>query len=128
MITQHEIEIRVRYYETDAMGIVHHSRYLTYFELGRTEMLRAAGITYREVEESGLMMVIVRAECRYRKPARYDDLLRLVTKTRRVTAVKLEHEYQLFRDEELLVEGSTMLACVDRDGEICRVPEQFRTE
>ena len=74
------------------------------------------------------MMVIVRAECRYRKPARYDDLLRLVTKTRRVTAVKLEHDYQLFRDEELLVEGSTMLACVDRDGEICRVPEKFRTE
>lgn len=128
MITQHEIEIRVRYHETDAMGIVHHSRYLTYFELGRTEMLRASGITYREVEESGVMMVIVRVECRYRKPARYDDLLRLVTTTRRVSAVKLEHDYQLFRDEDLLVEGSTMLACLDRDGEICRVPEQFRTE
>lgn len=124
----HEIEIRVRYQETDAMGVLHHANYFTYFEMGRTELLRAGGYDYRRVEEGGLYMVIVDVSCRYRRPARYDDVLRLRTTTTRVTAAKIEHEYQLFRGDELLAEGRSALACVDREGRLQRVPEWLREE
>lgn len=123
MTHQHEIEIRVRYQETDAMGVLHHANYFTYFEIGRTELLRANGFDYRRVEEGGIFMVIVEISCRYRRPAKYDDVLRLRTTLKRVTAAKIEHEYQLFRGDELLAEAKSVLACVDRDGQLQRVPE-----
>lgn len=123
MIDEHDIEIRVRYQETDAMGVLHHANYFTYFEMGRTELLRANGFDYRRVEESGIFMVIVEISCRYRRPARYDDALRLRTRLKRVTAAKIEHEYQLFRGDELLAEAQSVLACVDREGRLQRVPD-----
>ena len=123
MIREHEIEIRVRYQETDAMGVLHHANYLTYFEMGRTELLRAAGFDYRRVEESGIYMVIVKIACRYRRPARYDDVLRLRTTLVGVSPAKIEHEYRLFRGDELLAEAQTTLACVDRQGQLQRVPD-----
>src|SRR5690606_715552 len=83
MARTHEIEIRVRYQETDAMGVLHHANYFTYFEMGRTELLRAQGYDYRSLEENGLLMVVVAISCRYRRPARYDDLLTLRTKLQR---------------------------------------------
>ncbi|HUY36702.1 MAG TPA: thioesterase family protein [Pirellulales bacterium] len=126
MLQVHDVEIRVRYQETDAMGVLHHANYLTYFEVGRTELLRAAGYDYRKIEEGGLLMVIVEIGCRYRRPARYDDVLRLRTSTTRITAAKIEHEYQLFRGEELLADGHSTLACVDRSGKLQRVPEWMR--
>ncbi|MBX7167025.1 MAG: acyl-CoA thioesterase [Pirellulales bacterium] len=125
---EHEIEIRVRYQETDAMGVVHHANYFTYFEMGRTELLRANGLAYRAVEEAGLLMVVVRINARFHRPARYDDVLRLCTRTSRVSAAKIEHEYRIFRGAELLAEGASTLACVDREGSIQRVPEWLRTE
>lgn len=128
MLNQHEIEFRVRYKETDSMGVVHHANYLPWFEMGRTEQLRAAGGDYRAVEESGIYMVIVRATCRYIQPAKYDDLLRLVTRTVRVTAAKIEHEYELYRGETLLARAETTLACVDKSGRVQRVPEWLRNE
>ena len=70
MLNQHETQIRVRYQETDAQGRVHHANYFTYFEIGRTELLRAAGGNYRKMEEGGLLVVVVKAECRFRRPAR----------------------------------------------------------
>lgn len=123
MIREHDLEIRVRYQETDAMGVLHHANYFTYFEMGRTELLRANGKSYRDLEDGGLLMVIVKIACNYRRPARYDDVLRLRTRTIRVTAAKIEHEYQMYRGEELLCEGSSTLACVDREGRVQRVPE-----
>ena len=123
MLTQHEIEIRVRYQETDPMGFMHHANYFTYFEIGRTEMLRAAGGNYRKMEQEGRFVVVVKAECRYRQPARYDDLLTIRTTVARVSAVKIEHEYQMLRDGELLAVGHVTLAVVDRDGKVCRVPD-----
>ncbi|MGH7137493.1 MAG: acyl-CoA thioesterase [Pirellulales bacterium] len=123
MLNEHQIEIRVRYQETDAMGVLHHANYFTYFEMGRTELLRANGYDYRAVEEGGIFMVIVEVSCRYRRPARYDDLLRLQTKLVKVTAAKIEHEYELYRGNELLAEGRSALACVDREGRLQRVPE-----
>jgi acyl-CoA thioester hydrolase len=79
MLRQHEIELRVRYKESDPMGFLHHANYFTYFELGRTELLRADGGNYRQMEEDGLRVIVVKAECRFRRPARYDDVLRLRT-------------------------------------------------
>lgn len=128
MINQHEIAIRVRYQETDAMGVLHHANYFTYFEMGRIELLRSNGYDYRAVEESGIFMVIVEISCRYRRPARYDDLLALKTRLVQVTAAKIEHEYALYRGEELLAEGRSVLACVDREGRLQRVPEWMQRQ
>ena len=123
MLTKHEIQIRVRYPETDPMGVLYHGNYLMYFEMGRTELLRASGGNYRQMEESGLFCVVVRAECRYHKPARYDDLLTLQTTVTKITQAKIEHEYRLLRENDLLAVGQVTLAMVDREGNVCRVPE-----
>jgi len=128
MLREHEIELRVRYQETDPMGFLHHAQYFTYFELGRTELLRASGGDYRRMEQQGMLVVVVRAECRFHRPARYDDIVRLRTTVVRVTPAKIEHEYRLFRQGELLAVGNVTLAVIDREGKVQRVPECFQTE
>lgn len=122
----HEIQVRVRYAETDRMGLLHHANYAVYFEMGRTELLRSRGHSYREVEDAGFFLVIVNLECKFRQPARYDDLLTLRTTVVRVTHVKIVHEYKLFRDGVLLTEGRTTLGCIDRDGKPQALPEILR--
>jgi acyl-CoA thioester hydrolase len=119
----HEIAIRVRYAETDRMGLLHHANYFVYFEMGRTELLRARGFSYRDIEDAGHLLVITEIGCRFRRPAFYDDLLVLRTSVERVTHVKIQHKYELFRDGQLLAEGHSTLACVDRDGRPQRLPE-----
>lgn len=126
MLREMDLEIRVRYQETDAMGVLHHANYFTYFEMGRTELLRSTGKTYRQLEDDGTLMVIVKIGCNYKRPARYDDVLRLHTRTRRVTAAKIEHDYEVFRGDELLATGESTLACVDRQGRVQRTPEWLR--
>jgi acyl-CoA thioester hydrolase len=128
MLTQHEIEIRVRYRECDPMGFLYHGNYFTFFEMGRTELLRAAGGNYRQMEEAGFYVVVVRVDCRYHRPAHYDDVLRMRTTVSRVTPAKIEHEYHLFRDEELLAVGHSTLAIVDRQGQVQPVPDWMRSE
>lgn len=128
MLKEHDIDIRVRYQETDAMGLLHHGNYLTYFEMGRTELLRANGYSYRDIEENGLFMVVVRMSCHYHRPARFDDLLRLRTILKRVSAAKIEHRYELYRDGEMLAEADSVIGCVDRQGVLQHVPEWLRTE
>ncbi len=125
MITEHSIQIRVRYSETDAMGFLHHSNYLSYFEVGRTELFRAQGGNYRRMEELGLYFVVARIEVRYRRPARYDDLLTLDTAISRVTPAKLQHHYRILRGDELLTEADSVLACVNGQGEVQRIPEDL---
>jgi len=110
------------------MGLLHHASYFTYFEIGRTELLRAAGGNYRQMEEQGLLIVVVKAECRYRRPARYDDLLRICTRIVRVTPAKIEHEYHVFRDGEELAVGHVTLAMVDRAGNVRRIPDWMRLD
>jgi acyl-CoA thioester hydrolase len=127
-LRQHEITLRVRYKETDPMGFLHHANYLTYFEIGRTELFRAAGGNYRKMEEDGLLVVVAKAECRYRRPARYDDVLTLRTTITRVTQAKIEHQYELFRDGECLAVGHVTLAVVDRSGKIQPVPEWLQAQ
>lgn len=121
----HEIELRVRYADTDAVGFLHHANYFDYFEVGRTELFRAHGGDYRAMEEAGRFLVVVELSCKYRQPARYDDLLRLRTTLAEVTPVKLIHEYELFRGNELLATARSVLACVDRQGRVQRVPDDL---
>ena len=110
------------------MGVVYHGNYFTYFEMGRTELLRSAtGISYRDMEDDHIMLVITKAECSYKKPARYDDLLTLKTRLVKMTRVRLEHEYLLYRDDELLAIGKTVLATMNKDtGAIVPVPAWMR--
>ncbi|MDZ4684239.1 MAG: thioesterase family protein [Planctomycetaceae bacterium] len=124
----HRIEIRVRYCETDAMGFLHHANFINYYEMGRTELLRAQGGDYRAIEESGLFLVVVKLDCRYHSPARFDDLLTLETTVERVSAAKIEHSYRLFRGEQLLATASSVLACVDREGRVQRLPDSLTTD
>jgi acyl-CoA thioester hydrolase len=121
-----EITIRVRYAETDRMGFLHHANYPIYFEQGRTELLRTLGLTYRDLEDQGFLLVLARLDVRYRAPARYDDLLTLETRVIRTTAARIEHGYRVLRDGQLLAEGTTTLACVDRDGRLQAIPEFLR--
>src|SRR5215475_2486444 len=106
-----EIQIRVRYAETDRMGLLHHANYLVYFEQARTELLRSLGATYKEMEDEGFFLVVSKAELRYRAPAHYDDLLTVRTTVTRTSPVRLEHRYEVLRDGQLIAEGSTTLAC-----------------
>lgn len=121
----HETTIRVRYCETDAMGLVHHATYVNYFEIGRTELYRSRGGNYRQFESRGLFFVVVALECKYKAPARYDDVLTLRTRLVRMTPAKMEHEYHIYRDDQLLVTGRTVLACVDRHGQVQRLSEDL---
>jgi acyl-CoA thioester hydrolase len=120
---QGSIDIRVRYCECDPMGVVHHTVYPVWFEMGRTELLRSTGRTYRDMEAAGLLLAVVRLEVSYKQPARYDDQVQLRTTLTRIGAVKVEHSYELWRGDDLLVTGSTTLACIGRDGKAQAMPE-----
>lgn len=120
-----EIQIRVRYAETDRMGLLHHANYLVYFEQARTELLRDRGMTYRAMEDEGFFLVLSKIELKYKRPAHYDDLLTIKTTVARTTPVRIEHVYQVLRGTELLAEGSSTLACVDRQGKLQALPEWF---
>jgi acyl-CoA thioester hydrolase len=123
-----EITIRVRYAETDRMGLLHHANYLVYFEEGRTELLRAQGFSYRDIEDQGFFLVLTKLQVRYKSPAYYDDVLTLRTSVVRTTLVKIEHKYELMRAGILLTEGETTLGCVDRQGKVQPLPENLRSE
>lgn len=105
------------------MGFLHHARYFTYFEIGRMELFRVSGGDYRQMEDSGQFVVVVKAECRFRQPARFDDLLTIRTTLRKMTAAKIEHEYIVLRDDVELAQAVITLAVVDRDGKAQLVPQ-----
>lgn len=127
MVPGTEIEIRVRYAECDPMGYLHHSKYFEFFEMARTELLRATGVRYRDLEAQGVFFVVVKIECRFRQPARYDDVLKLYVEITRQTRARIDHAYRLYRDGVLLCEASTVLACVDRQGKPMPIPEHMQT-
>jgi acyl-CoA thioester hydrolase len=123
-----EIQIRVRYAETDRMGLLHHANYLVYFEQARTELLRSRGIAYKDLEDQGFFLVIAKAEVKYRSPAHYDDVLTIRTTVTRTSPIRLEHKYEVFRDAKVICEGATTLACVDRAGKLQQLPEWLIAE
>lgn len=115
----HKTKIRVRYGETDQMGIVYHPNYYIYFEMGRSEFLRELGhMSYKDMEESGIMMPLIETHCKYILPAKYDDELIVETSVKNVTVVRMIFYYRLFRAEDgiLLAEGETSHAFVNKAG------------
>ena len=114
----HDATCRVTYRMTDQMGVVYYGNYLEFFEIGRTELLRATGIAYREMEKDGFFLPVIRSECNYRAPARYDDLLIIRTTVSRLTRVRIEFAYDIFRssDGTRLSNGETHHAMVDAQG------------
>ena len=128
MMNQHSISIRVRYPEVDAMGYLHHSRFFQYFEMGRVELLRNHGFNYAELEREGIFFVVVKVECRYKAPARYDEELTLTTRIVKRTHVRIDHAYELKRGDTLLAEAATTVACVGRDGQLQQIPEGLRAD
>jgi len=124
----HEVQVRVRYQETDQMGVVYHGNYFTFFEIGRTEYLRSHGYTYRKMEEEGVFAVVVKAECSYRGAAKYDDLLTIKTAIKRITRVKIEYDHQVFRETELLATGHITLAFVNSEGKLQPAPKWIQAE
>ena len=123
MFNHHTISIRVRYTEVDAMGYLHHSRFLQYFEMGRIEFLRALGFSYADMERQGVFFVVTKAEIRFKAPAKYDEELTLTTRVERQTHVRFDHAYELRRGNTVLAEATTTIACVGRDGKLRAMPE-----
>jgi acyl-CoA thioester hydrolase len=121
--------VRVRYAETDKMGVVYYANYLVWFEVGRTDWLRQAGWTYRDMEASGVSLPVIEAHCEYRQPARYDDEIGIDSRAVPLSPVRLRFEYRLIRltDGTLLAEGYTVHAAVDEAGRPCRLPEPVRS-
>jgi acyl-CoA thioester hydrolase len=121
----HETKLRVRYAEIDAQGHVNNAVYLSYFEVGRVEWLRTAGLSYRELEERGYGIVVVKVLAHYRRAAFFDDELTLRTELADLSRASMRFEYEVSRDGELLVTGHTRHACVDlATGKPIRVPEE----
>ena len=119
--------VRVRYADTDQMGMAYHGNYLRWFEVGRTEMLRALGMSYREVEEAGIRMPVLEARCRYLKPARYDDELVIETVLAHLGRAAMRFEYRVVRQAggELLARGMTEHCFLDPAGRPVRPPAFF---
>lgn len=118
--------LRVRYAETDQMGVVYHGNYFAWFEVGRVEMLRTIGFSYQELESGeDCVLPVVEVSCRYRRPARYDDLLDLHTQVKALRGSILIFTYELFRETVLLAEGETKHVIVDHSLQKKRLPEKY---
>jgi len=105
-----ETKIRVRYSETDQMGVVHHGAYLTYFEIGRTELIRQLGVTYRKMEEDGIMLPVISVYCKYFEPAKYDDELIIKTTLGKNPGIKIQFDYEIYHNKTKICEGNVLLA------------------
>ena len=123
-INRHTITIIPRYCETDQAGVVHHTVYPIWFEMGRTELLRANGLAYSELERAGVYFVVSELNIKYHRPALYDEKLDLTTTCTNVTSARVEHAYHLKQNSTglLLAEGKSTLACVDAEGKLKRMP------
>ena len=121
--------VRVRYAETDRMGVVYYANYLVWFEVGRTEWLRSAGWSYREMEADGVSLPVIEAHCEYKQSARYDDEIEIVTRATLLTAVRVRFDYEIVRGAggAVAAVGYTVHAALDREGRPCRLPERVRT-
>ncbi|MCC1484783.1 acyl-CoA thioesterase [Winogradskyella immobilis] len=113
-MNKNETEIRVRYGETDQMGVVYHANYASYFEVGRTEWLRQYGITYKSMEESGIMLPVISLSINYKNSACYDDVLKVKTTIKKLPRATIEFDYELVHESgDILATGNTVLAFID---------------
>ena len=120
------ITFRVRFFETDLMGIVHHAAYLTYFEAGRVEWLRRRGVTYADWANKGVHLPVVEAHLNYRLPARFDDELEVKTTLSELRTVSLRFTYEITKDGHMIANGVTRLGCIDASHKLLRIPEYMR--
>ena len=116
--------IRVRYAETDQMGFVYYGHYAAYYEVARVEALRSLGLTYRSLEEDGILMPVVENKSKYIRPARYDDLLRITVRIVELPQKRIKFNYEIFNESDALINvGETLLAFVNREsGKACAAP------
>ena len=120
--------VRVRYAETDKMGVVYYANYFVWFEVARADLLRSLGWSYRDMEDAGVALPVIEAECRYHRAARYDDELDVRTEGRLLSPVRMEFVYEVVRrgDAAPAASGRTVHAAVGSDGRPCRLPERVR--
>jgi acyl-CoA thioester hydrolase len=128
-LPSHDIEFRVRYGETDRMGVVYHPKYLAWAEMGRTEYIRSLGISYAEMERRGVPLVVAEASVRYHAPARYDDLIRVTTVLTQLGSRGLTFDYVITNAEsgQRLATASTTLVALDATGKATTIPPDIRT-
>jgi acyl-CoA thioester hydrolase len=129
MLDYHDFTVRVRYAETDQMGVVYHSNYLIWFEVGRVELMRSLGFDYKRMEvEDDTFIVVADVHCRYHHPALYDDLLTVRTRILEAKNRTLKFGYELFRqpDGKLLATGHTIHVACDRAGHVKHFPEKYK--
>jgi len=122
---KNETKIRVRYGETDQMGVVYHANYATYFEVGRTEWLRQYGITYKSMEDSGIILPVISLSINYKNSAKYDELLTVKTSIKKLPEVRIEFDYELVNEnKDVLAVGNTVLVFIDmKRNQPIRCPE-----
>ena len=122
------ISLRVRYAETDKMGVVHHANYFVWFEIGRCELIRAIGKSYRELEDDGIGLPVIEAHCEYKSPARFDDELQVKTWSELLSPARVQFRYEVTRlaDNTVNAVGRTVHASIDQAGRPCRLPDRIR--
>jgi acyl-CoA thioester hydrolase len=120
--------VRVRYAETDKMGVVYYANYFVWFEVARADLLRSLGWTYREMEEHGIALPVIEASCEYRRPAYYDDELEIRAQGTLVTPIRMRFDYEVVRrgTSDVAAVGHTVHAALDAEGKPCRLPERIR--
>lgn len=125
---EHTVRLRARYPETDRMGVVHHTHYLVWFEIGRTELLRHLGTPYAALESEGVFMPVIELGARYRAPVRYDDEVDVATRLEEITGARVHFSYRLFKPPgaDPVATGFTIHAAVDERGAVRRIPEDLR--
>ena len=125
---EHKVKARVRYGETDQMGVVYHANYLSFFEIARTELIRLRGVAYSSLEEGGLRLMVTEAAMQYHSPGRYDDVLAITARLSESGPARVRFDYEVRRDgeDEVLVTGHTVLASIAEEGRPCRMPTELR--
>ncbi len=128
MSAEYEFDLRVRYYETDAQGFVHHANYFKYLELARCEQLLAAGYDYAKLEDEGYLLVVSKISAKFHLPSRFGDTLRIWLRTERARGARVDHVYRITRQGLLIAEAQSTLACVDRQGKVQRLPQYLEID
>ncbi len=121
-----EDRFRVLYGDTDAMGQAYYGNYLKWFEVGRAEWFRSCGMSYRQLEETGIFLPVIEAHCRYLKPAYYDDILQIATQFHFAGPARLRFDYRIKRDRELLAKGFTIHVCLNSERKVVKPPDQLK--
>jgi acyl-CoA thioester hydrolase len=128
MSREYEFDLAVRYYETDAQGVVHHSNYFRYFELARIELLKAVGHSYADLEAAGVLLVVSKVQCKFHYPSRYGEMLRVWIRTERARGARIDHRYRITCNGRLVAEGESTIACIDRSGQVQRIPDYLEID